>query len=432
MSYLENAQEGYDGRFAIFAPPNIETATKQELIGEYRCVHQVTTNSNIEFNVPTSSLYYIDLSRTRICFKVTILKDKIPIVAANKVALVNNALHSLWKTVDLTLNQTPVGSDIANHYHYKAIMDKLLFTPNYELVSTKQTEGFYKDQAGHMDGVNLDRINTGLFFRNQLTEGGKTAQFEGYLNMDVTEIEKFIPNGVSLNVRLIPAPSYFCLMSGEENADYSLDISEVSLKVQYVEPTNNLIIGHSEAFSKSLAVFPYMKSVLKNFTIPQGVREWSIDTLYVTEIPDTLVVGMVDSEAYLGKYSLNPFNFQHFNLSNLTFYIEGHPLNTASFNPDFSTNTYTSEYLALFEKESGGGKRGGDIISYNDFGRGYSLFKINIAEGLKKNFTSLAQRGQTRLKFRFREPLPSSVSVICYGRVSSILQIDKAKNVITR
>lgn len=424
------AQEGYDGRFAIFAPPNIETATKQELVGEYRPSTQVSTNGVIDFNVPNSSLYYIDLSRTRLCIKLQILRNKVPIVEAHKVALANNVIHSLWQKIDLQLNQTPVGSEIAAHYAYKAIFDKLLFCSKVELETSKQSEGFFKDTAGNMESTNMAQSNVGLFHRYNLTAKGKIAQFEGYLNLDVMGIQKFIPNGIGMQVKLFPNQNAFCLMSGEEDADYVVDVTELALKVQYIEPTNNLIIGHAEAFNNSLAIFPYMKSVLKNFTIPLGVQTWSIDTLYVNEIPDTLIVGMVDSKAYTGDYALNPFNFQHFNLTNLTFYIEGHPLNTCSFSPDFANKHYTNEYLALFDKGVGGQGIGADIIPYEDFAKGYAIFKINIAEGLKKNFTSLSQRGQTRLKFRFSDPLEQAVTVICYGQVSSIIQIDKAKNVI--
>lgn len=430
MSHFASAQEGYDGRFAIFAPPNIETATKQELVAEYRSTSQVSTNATLTFHVPNSSLYYIDLSRTRLCVKLQILNGKAPIMEANKVALVNNVIHSLWKQIDLTLNQTPVGSEIANHYSYKALMDRLVYSTGKDLQSARQSEGFFKDTSGSMDSTDIRNSNAGMFHRHSLTEKGKIAQFEGYINLDVMEIEKFIPNGVGMQLTLFPNPNAFCLMSGDEDVEYVVDVNEVSLKVQYIEPTNNLIIGHAEAFNKSMAIFPYMKSVVKNFTIPHGVQTWSIDTLYVNEIPDTLIVGMVSSDAYTGSYSLNPFHFQHFNLTNLTFYIEGHPLNTCSFSPDFTTKHYTNEYLALFEKSHEGESVGGDIITYEDYGKGYTLFKINISEGLKKNFTSLAHRGQTRLKFRFGTPLDQSVTVICYGRTSSIIQIDKAKNVL--
>lgn len=431
MSYLQTAKEGYDGRYGIFNPPHVETATKQELWTEYRSISQMKPNEVIEFNIPNSSLYYIDLSRTKLMIKARILREDGSTVNFNddKVCLVNNALHSAWRQVDISLNQTMVGSDVGSNYPYKAILDTLLYRSSQDLNSSAQAQLFYKDESGFMDSTDIKVSNPGAFWRFDPTSKGGSAMMEGVLCLDVMSIKQFIPNGVGINVKLYPARNEFCLFTGQSER-YKLDIHDASLRVQYIEPSNNLLIGHAEALNKSPALFPYIKSTLKTFTIPQAVQTWSIDTLFANEIPDTLIVAMVDSEAFNGKYSLNPFNFKHFNLTNLTFYIEGRPQNTASFTPDFDNQCYTSEYLALFENRSNEEKEGGDIIGFSDFCNGYSIFKINIARGLQRNFTSLAHRGQTRLKFTFKAPLEKSVQVICYGRMSSILQIDKTKNVI--
>lgn len=430
MSYLEAAKEGYDGRYGIFTPPHVETATKQELVTEYRSISQIKHNEVIEFNVPNSSLYYIDLSRTKLMIKARILRENGQSVNFNedRVWLVNNALHSVWRQIDIALNQTLVGSDVGTNYPYKALLDTLLFRSAKELNSAAQAQLFYKDESGFLDeGLSVD--NPGAFARFQHTAKGGSAMMEGVLCLDVSGIKQFIPNGVGLNIKLFPSRNSFCLFT-ETDEKYVLDIHDASLKVQYIEPTSSLLVGHSEALSKSPAILPYIKSTVKTFTIPQAVQTWSIDTLFANEIPDTLIVAMVASEAYNGKYSLNPFNFQHFDLTNLSFYIEGHPQNTASFAPDFDNNYYTAEYLSLFDNRSEAEKEGGDIITHADFSDGYTIFKINIARGLQRNFTSLSHRGQTRLKFRFKAPLEKSVTVICYGRMSSFLQLDKTKNVI--
>lgn len=431
MSYLEAAKEGYDGRYGIFNPPHVETATKQELVTEYRSISQIKPNEVIEFNVPNSSLYYIDLSRTKLMIKARILREDGQSVDFNedRVWLVNNSLHSVWRQIDIALNQTLVGSDVGANYPYKAILDTLLFRSAKELSSAAQTQLFYKDESAYMDKTDPSVANPGAYSRFNFTCDGRSAMMEGVLCLDVSAIKQFIPNGVALNIKLYPARNDFALFTGGDER-YVVDIHDAALRVQYIEPTSNLLIGHAEALAKSPAIFPYIKSTLKTFTIPQTVQTWSIDTLFANEIPDTLIVAMVDSEAYNGKYALNPFNFQHFDLTNLTFYIEGHPLNTASFSPDFDKDYYSSEYLALFENRSEAEKEGADIISFEDFADGYSIFKINIARGLQRNFTSLSHRGQTRLKFRFKAPLEKSVTVICYGRMSSILQLDKTRNVI--
>lgn len=433
MSYLDSAQEGYDGRYAIFAAPNVETATKRELVTEYRSISQVKTNSIIEFNVPISSLYYIDLSRTRLCVKVRILKGGETIDEEHdEVGFINNTLHSIWRQIDISLNQSPVGSEIGTNYPYKAIFDDLLYSSSSELNSKGQSALFYKDTAGNMDSASIHNVNKGLFERYTFTCTGNEVQLEGVLKQDVMGIKQFIPNGVGLNIKLYPSRNEFALMT-DNDKNYVVDVTEATLKVQYIEPTSSLLIGHAEALDKSPAIFPYTKSIIKSFTIPSSVQDWSIDTLFASEIPDTLIVAMVDSEAYTGKMTLNPFNFQHFDITNLTFFIEGHPMNTACFSPNFDKSQYTAEYLSLFDNlnEDEEIKGVGNIIDYSDFGTGYTIFKINISEGLRKNFTSLCHKGQTRLKFRFKNPLSNSITVLCYGRVSSVLQIDKTKSVIS-
>ena len=39
------------------------------------------------------------------------------------------------------------------------------------------------------------------------------------------------------------------------------------------------------------------------------------------EVPSRLVVGMVRSQAYNGDYNLNPYHFEHFNVSNIDFFV---------------------------------------------------------------------------------------------------------------
>ena len=430
MSYLENAKEGYDGRYGIFKPPHVETATRQELVSEYRSISQIKPMEVIEFNVPNSSLYYMDLSRTKLHLKIRIRKeDGSSVSPKDKVCLCNNALHTVWRQIDLSLNQTPVGSEIGTNYPYKAMFDTLLYKSATRLKAEAQAQLFYKDEGGRLDIPDFDMGNNGAFLRYDPTSKGKSAMVEGTLCLDVMGIRQFIPNGVGMNMKLYPARNEFALFTADHER-YFVDVHDATLKVQYIEPTNSLLVGHAEALKKSPAIFPYIKSMIKSFTIPTSVQTWSIDTLFANEIPDTLIVAMVDSEAYNGKYDMNPFNFQHFDLTNLTFYIEGYPQNTASFAPDFENDGYTSEYLALFENRGEEEAGGGDIITYSDFATGYTIFKINISRGLQQNFTSLCHRGQTRLRFRFKEPLAKSVTVLCYGRMSSILQIDQAKSII--
>ena len=41
------------------------------------------------------------------------------------------------------------------------------------------------------------------------------------------------------------------------------------------------------------------------------------------EVPSRLVVGMVKSQAFNGDNNLNPYHFEHFDVSNIGFFVNG-------------------------------------------------------------------------------------------------------------
>ena len=148
LFHLEQSAEGFDSRYGVFTPRPVNTATKQELFIDYRPISQIKTGQIIEFNVPNSSTYYMDLSRTRLHLKVRLLKangDKTD--ATSKVGLINNALHSLWRQCDLALQQKIISPEIGVCYPYKSLLDNLLNHTKSQLDSKYNTQMFYKDTA---------------------------------------------------------------------------------------------------------------------------------------------------------------------------------------------------------------------------------------------------------------------------------------------
>ena len=62
---------------------------------------------------------------------------------------------------------------------------------------------FYKDTASYMDSTDPPAgKNTGLYNRNVYTEGGKVADLQGPLYLDICQQERLILYGVQVNVRM--------------------------------------------------------------------------------------------------------------------------------------------------------------------------------------------------------------------------------------
>lgn len=81
-----------------------------------RHINQLTEGAAIEFNVPGTSMTYIDLKNLLLRVKLKIVKaDGYDLEAGDRVGLMNNALHSIFSQVDVNAQQQPTSEVGANY-----------------------------------------------------------------------------------------------------------------------------------------------------------------------------------------------------------------------------------------------------------------------------------------------------------------------------
>ena len=61
----------------------------------------------------------------------------------------------------------------------------------------------------------------------------------------------------------------------------------------------------------------------KVLSIPGGLSSFTPDNLFLGHIPKSLLLVLVDTEAYNGTYASNPYNFKHHNLTQVGVYVDG-------------------------------------------------------------------------------------------------------------
>ena len=421
-------EAGYDSRFSIFQPAALDISTQSELTVDYRPIGVLTQGQAIEFLIPNTNVYYTDLSRTYLCLKARIIRsDKTLTEEEDKVAFAQLPLSTCFRQVDIMLNQTLMSSQIGVNAPYKAVLDHLVYKETDYLNSSAQTGLFYYDTPGHMDTTDITSkgANEGLLKRFEWSKEGSEIFVQGSLPHDLSELEQYIPSNVEIKIKLLPTVDEFCLMSPSKTEGYRVEVTDATLSVKFIEPSNPLILAHASSLEKSPAIFNYMRSNIKSFTIPADLLTWSIDQLFANQIPSELLVCMVKSSAYSGRFDENPFNFDHQNLSYLEFSIEGTQKKT--FQPDFDKNAFTNEYMSLYSDEAG--RRRGGIIQLLDFKRGYAIYRIKISPGVERTYNISQNRAQTRLSFRFKRALASPVTCIVYGKFYDSFRIDKSRNV---
>ena len=130
---------------------------------EYRPTNQINDTSAIYFNISPQSSAYIDLKRSVLNVKLRLLNgDGTPLTTGVVVGLVNLSLHTIFRQVDLTFQQTPL-SHTSTNYPYKAYIHTILKTSKASQEGVLTSQLFYKDTGP--DKADAKTGNSGLFNR---------------------------------------------------------------------------------------------------------------------------------------------------------------------------------------------------------------------------------------------------------------------------
>ncbi|XP_062579536.1 uncharacterized protein F54H12.2-like [Saccostrea cucullata] len=430
--FTEGSEPAFSHRLALFHNLPTDAGVEQTEWIDIRPVGSTAHGGVIEFNISGASTHYLDLNRTRLFLRARILnEDGSPLKEKEKVGFVNLTLQSLWNQVDISVQQQVITPTVSTNYAYKSYMDVFLKYGTSAQVPCLSSQLYIPDSAGFMDSADaVTGGNMGLFQRGSLTEKSSFVDLEGPLYMDICQQDRYLINGIQVNVKLWPSRETFCLMAPTGSKRYRVHIEDSILKCCYLKINPGLLLGHSEAIKKQPALYPFMKSDLKCFGIPAGQFHLNVDDLFQGEIPEKLVVGFVSSKAYSGSYELNPFNFQHFHCNFIAFYVDGKSVPSAPLEPNFKTNNYITAYTSLFVGKKSDSETEQLDLGRTDYAKGYCLFVFNINPSSENDDNlPLLRKGHTRLQIRFDKALPEAVTCICYAKFPALMSIDYSRNV---
>ena len=424
---------------SLFAPPPTDRSIVKEYWVDYNPIAAITEGGVIEFNVPGTSVDYISLGKSKLHIKYVLTDeegkkvsdertlDGDPTPNTDQVAPVNFTLHSIFRQVDLSLNQKLISPDVGVNYPYKALIDLFLGSNNDMILSQAQAAMFFKDQAGHLDELQYIGSNSGYTERGRPTKDGDSANVEGCLYLDICQGEnRAILNGVSVNLKLFQALNEFRLMRlGTKN--YKLVVTAAVWKVCYISLNPKMIVAHDEALKISPAIYPFWRSDIKSFSVAKGSLNFMTDNIYHGMVPSKLIIGMVSNAGYSGDYSKNPFDFKHINVNYLEVTVDGQPVPNRALTPNFEKGDFVTSYLSLLDNDYN--KKNGIIIKLLEYDKGYTLFLFDIQSFLSGHIMSKGIKGHTRLTMRFSKALPETINIIIYGSFPETLSIDHSRNV---
>ncbi|XP_026290579.1 uncharacterized protein F54H12.2-like [Frankliniella occidentalis] len=385
----------------------------------------------VEIEVPGVGHVYPDPALFLLYTKEQIVNGDGSLITAadnSDATLVNYGAHAQWSQIDVSLNGTVI-SQSSMTYPYRAYIEAKL---NYDKSARNthlQQRLWYEDTAGHFDSLDGAQ-NLGLAWRRSRTANSKIFETLGPLHIDISNSNRLLLNNCTLRIKLTRNRDAFTIMSTKGTE--KIKLLEVKLIVRKVTISPSVLLGHAQALEKAPAKYPLNRVDIKTVTITQGLRDKTIDNLFMNQLPQRIIICLVDNKAFNGDYKLNPFNFQHFNLNYLQLQVDGTPVPSQPLTPDFPGELYTQAYNTLFSGTGIHWKDEGNNISWNDYAKGNTIFAFDLSPDLSasKPHWNLQRHGTLRLDLRFAAPLPNPINVICYAEFENLLQIDRNRNVI--
>jgi len=343
---------------------------------------------------------YIDLRRSRLYLKLKIEKsDGSALQPKGKTGIINLPLKSLFSHIDVYMNNKLVSMN-SNNYPRKTYLNVILSSGSDEQNSQLQSQLYMKDDAP-MDSFTL---NAGVINRYQYTKESKSFELEGNLMEDCLNLQSYLISGVDVYIKLFRSASPFIFMSEEPKPEYKLKILDVVFKCARVKLDPGVILNHRKQIQETPARYLINRSHVTQNVIPKGSTEFFWDSMFPKSLPSKVVFGLVSQKAANGDYTTNPFNFQHFNMSEVNLKVNGVDIYGSPLKLDFGdSRNYTTAYVRLFDICEKWNKDAGLNISLENFGQGDTLIGFSLEPNdFQEDFLNLVKHGHARLEMRFK------------------------------
>lgn len=437
MNFVHSkSQECTKSELDLFSVPPTQISLEKGHWIDHQPVSSVSDGGPVTFLSPGTE-DYVDLSKTILVVRAKVTKaDGTNLGADEKVGIVNNFLHSLFKQVDVFLKEKQV-TQATGTYAYRAYLETLL---NYGPATKKSqltAAMYYKDTAGKMDVSDPTlaggNANAGLNSRYAFNKLGGIVEMAGPIFSDVFMTDRLLLSFVDLKIILNRSSDAFCLMSAEANPDHKVKLVDAYLKIRKVKVSPSISMAHEIALKKGPAIYPIRRVECKSFIVPTGNPSLRKDNLFNGLVPKSFVFGFVDSTAFNGVYTKNPYNFKHFTVTSIGITVNGEDMPFKPIQLSYGVSPrFVEAFSTLF---SGTGKmylNAGNDISREEFSKGYAIYAFDLTAdmcGASSHFNAV-QRGNLAVDIKFSTAPTAAVSLVCYGEFENLIQIDSERNVI--
>lgn len=423
----------------LFQVPPTQVAVEQSRWKEVHLQNPCTNEGPYTFHIsPDPQMIHLAKNYLFMQFRVVrgnnaalVVPVPVPVVGeADRVGPINLLAKTFFRQIKLYLNGTEV-FDSGTNYAYRAFLETELNYGTDAKASQLKAALYYKDEPH--DHLNDDN-NIGWRKRRDVFQNGGWVQLMAPIHCDLFMQDRYLVNNVDLRLVLYRNTDPFCLTTFvNADRDYKIEVNAMRWYVKGVEVIRSVGLSLEKTMRQFTAKYPVRRVEIKNVHASAGRRETPENAIFNGQVPRRLIIGCVAAAAYHGTYGTSPFNFQNFNINEISVTAAGDTYPTKPLSLDFAHDLYARGFLQLFEGLGIGCEDKGNGIDMLSFKSGCCLFPFDLSPDEDDgSHWDLVRDGATSVDIKFADALPAGgVEVIVYAEFDNLISLDYNRNPYT-
>lgn len=432
--------------FDLFSPIEIENSISKATKIVTRPISTANSRGPFKFLFPADPDKWTDCESIRLSGRVKLKRYNAGNLTdftqdIKEISTVNNFYQSLFSSVICSVNGVEITDPSGNWYPYKAYLETMLSYSTATKDGRLQTHAFFEDTAKKYDSIGevdasgkTTAVSANEGYKNRLNYFARSnwRHFNIPIHNDICTLRKYLPPNTKLEFEFQRTPDRFSLLSPYAEDEVKIIIEDLKLSLTRYTPSASINSFYHNKLSKlKRQVLPIDRSLIKSYTVQSGQSDLShYNIISGHQLPEQIIIGMVEQASHGGNLKKNPFNFQHFDISEASIVVNGTHEPAEPYKLHVSAGNYVDLY-SDFLLNTGIANEDRDYgITESDYVGGCFLLAFDRSkEKCNRYHRHPHDSGTIDINIRSRANLTSTVTVIIYATYSSEILIDDTDTV---